>query len=111
MNFHKLILLPHQRGMAFDGKGLLQKAFGDLRKALTCNAFSISAGKWTGEARAKIIEKFRLARVPAGWNHAAEKDKHLINMLEHVPIAKPLHTPVRARGRLLTGHALSPPQR
>ena len=40
----------------------------------------------------------RLARVPAGWNHPAEKDKHLINMLEHVPTAKPLHT--------LAGHAL-----
>jgi tetratricopeptide (TPR) repeat protein len=46
----------YHRGMAFDGKGLLQEALGDLRKALTCNAFSISAGKWTGEARAKIIE-------------------------------------------------------
>jgi tetratricopeptide (TPR) repeat protein len=46
----------YNRGMAFDGKGLLQEALGDLRKALTCNAFSISAGKWTGEARAKIIE-------------------------------------------------------
>ena len=33
-----------------------------------------------------------LARVPAGWNHPAEKDKHLINMLEHVPTAKPLRT-------------------
>jgi tetratricopeptide (TPR) repeat protein len=46
----------YHRGMAFDGKGLLQEALGDLRKALTCNAFSISAGKWTGEARAKITE-------------------------------------------------------
>jgi tetratricopeptide (TPR) repeat protein len=46
----------YNRGMAFDGKGLLQEALGDLRKALTSNAFSISAGKWTGEARAKIIE-------------------------------------------------------
>jgi tetratricopeptide (TPR) repeat protein len=46
----------YNRGMAFDGKGLLREALGDLRKALTCNAFSISAGKWTGEARAKIIE-------------------------------------------------------
>ena len=48
-------------------------------------------------------EKFSgiLARVPAGWNHPAEKDKRQINMLEHVPIAKPLHT--------LAGHALSMP--
>ena len=42
------------------------------------------------------IEK--LARVPAGWNHPAEKDSRQINMLEHVPAAKPLHT--------LAGHAL-----
>ena len=40
----------------------------------------------------------RLARVPAGWNHPAEKDSRQINMLEHVPTAKPLHT--------LAGHAL-----
>jgi tetratricopeptide (TPR) repeat protein len=46
----------YNRGLAFDGKGLLQQALGDLRKALTCNAFSISASKWTGNARAKIIE-------------------------------------------------------
>ena len=46
----------YNRGLAFDGKGLLRQALGDLRKALTCNAFSISASKWTGEARAKIIE-------------------------------------------------------
>ena len=39
-----------------------------------------------------------LARVPAGWNHPAEKDSRQINMLEHVPTAKPLHT--------LAGHAL-----
>jgi hypothetical protein len=42
--------------MAFDGKGLLQEALDDLRKVLTCNAFSISASKWMGDARAKIIE-------------------------------------------------------
>ena len=46
----------YNRGLAFDGKGLLRQALGDLRKALTCNAFSISASKWTGDARAKIIE-------------------------------------------------------
>jgi tetratricopeptide (TPR) repeat protein len=46
----------YNRGLAFDGKGLLRQALGDLRKALTCNAFSIPASKWTGEARAKIIE-------------------------------------------------------
>ena len=34
----------------------------------------------------------RLARVPAGWNHPAEKDARQVNMLEHVPTAKPLHT-------------------
>jgi hypothetical protein len=34
--------------MAFEGKGLLQEPLDDLRKALTCNAFSISAGKRTG---------------------------------------------------------------
>ena len=39
-----------------------------------------------------------LARVPAGWDHPTEKDKHLINMLEYVPTTKPLHT--------LAGHAL-----
>jgi hypothetical protein len=41
----------------------------------------------------------QLARVPTGWNHPAEKDSRQINMLEHVPIAKPLHT--------LAGHALN----
>ena len=41
----------------------------------------------------------KLARVPAGWNHPAEKDSRQINMLEHVLIAKPLHT--------LAGHALN----
>ena len=46
----------YNRGLAFDGKGLLRQALGDLRKALTCNAFSLSASKWTGNARAKIIE-------------------------------------------------------
>jgi hypothetical protein len=39
-----------------------------------------------------------LARVPAGWNHPAEKDSRQINMLEHVLVAKPLRT--------LAGHAL-----
>ena len=46
----------YNRGMAFDGKGLLQRALGDLRKALTCSAFSLSANPWTGAVRAKIIE-------------------------------------------------------
>jgi tetratricopeptide (TPR) repeat protein len=46
----------YNRGLAFDGKGLLQQALGDLRKALTCNAFSLSAGKWAGQARTKIME-------------------------------------------------------
>ncbi len=46
----------YNRGLAFDGKGLLRQALGDLRKALTCNAFSLSASKWKGNARAKIIE-------------------------------------------------------
>jgi len=46
----------YNRGLAFNGKGLLRQALGDLRKALTCNAFSIPASPWTGEARAKIIE-------------------------------------------------------
>ena len=36
---------------------------------------------------------------PGGMNHPAEKDPRQINMLEHVPTAKPLHT--------LAGHALS----
>ena len=31
-------------------------------------------------------------RVPAGWNHPAEEDSRQINMLEHVLVAKPLHT-------------------
>ena len=46
----------YNRGLALDGKGLLRQALGDLRKALTCNAFAIPASPWTGEARAKIIE-------------------------------------------------------
>ena len=46
----------YNRGLAFDGKGLLRQALDDLHKALTCNAFSIPTSKWTGEARAKIIE-------------------------------------------------------
>ena len=46
----------YNRGLALDGKGLLRQALGDLRKALTCNAFAIPASKWTGEARAKISE-------------------------------------------------------
>ena len=46
----------YNRGLALDGKGLLRQALDDLRKALTCNAFSISAGPWAGAARAKIIE-------------------------------------------------------
>ena len=46
----------YNRGLALDGKGLLRQALGDLRKALTCNAFAIPASTWTAEARAKIIE-------------------------------------------------------
>jgi len=46
----------YNRGLALSGKGLLRQALGDLRKALTCNAFSIPAGKWTDEARARITE-------------------------------------------------------
>jgi len=46
----------YNRALAFDAKGLLQRALGDLRKALTYNAFSLSASKWRGNARAKIIE-------------------------------------------------------
>jgi len=46
----------YNRGLAFSGKGLLRQALGDLRKALACNAFSLPAGKWTHEARAKISE-------------------------------------------------------
>lgn len=46
----------YNRGLAFDGKGLLRQALGDLRKALTCSAFSLSASTWAGQARAKIIE-------------------------------------------------------
>ena len=34
----------------------MQEALDDLRKVLTCNAFSISGSKWMGDARAKIIE-------------------------------------------------------
>ena len=46
----------YNRGLALDGKGLLRQALGDLRKALTCNAFAIPASPWTSEARAKIRE-------------------------------------------------------
>jgi tetratricopeptide (TPR) repeat protein len=46
----------YNRALAFDAKGLLQQALGDLRKALTCNAFSLSAGTWAGKARTKIME-------------------------------------------------------
>ena len=46
----------YNRGLAYGGKGLLRQALGDLRKALTCNAFAIPASKWTHEARAKISE-------------------------------------------------------
>lgn len=46
----------YNRGMAFDGKSLLQQALGDLRKALTCSAFSLSASTWAGAVRVKIIE-------------------------------------------------------
>ena len=46
----------YNRGLAFDGKGLLRQALGDLRKALALNAFSIPASPWTSEARAKISE-------------------------------------------------------
>jgi lipoprotein NlpI len=46
----------YNRGMALDGKGLLQRALSDLRKALTCSAFSLSANTWADAVRAKIIE-------------------------------------------------------
>ena len=46
----------YNRGLAFDGKGLLRQALGDLRKALTCNAFSLSASPWADKARTKITE-------------------------------------------------------
>lgn len=46
----------YNRGLAYDGKGRLRQALGDIRKALTCNAFAIPASPWTGEARAKISE-------------------------------------------------------
>ena len=46
----------YNRGLAYDGKGLLRQALDDLRKALACNAFAIPASKWTVEARAKISE-------------------------------------------------------
>ncbi len=39
-----------------------------------------------------------LERFPTRWNHLVEKESLQINMLEHVPTAKPLHT--------LAGHAL-----
>ena len=41
-----------------------------------------------------------LARFPAKWIHFADKESRKINMLEHVPAAKPL--------RALAGHALAP---
>ncbi len=40
----------------------------------------------------------QLARFPAKCIHFAEKESRQINMLEHVLVAKPLHT--------LAGHAL-----
>jgi tetratricopeptide (TPR) repeat protein len=46
----------YNRGLAYDGKGRLRQALGDLRKALACNAFAIPASSWTNEARAKIME-------------------------------------------------------
>ena len=46
----------YNRGLAYDGKGRLRQALGDLRKALACNAFAIPASSWTSEARAKIME-------------------------------------------------------
>lgn len=46
----------YNRGLAFDGKGLLRQALGDIHKALACNAFAIPASTWTNEARAKISE-------------------------------------------------------
>jgi tetratricopeptide (TPR) repeat protein len=46
----------YNRGLALAGKGLLRQALGDIRKALTCNAFAIPASPWTNEARAKISE-------------------------------------------------------
>ena len=46
----------YNRGLAYDGKGLLRQALDDLRKALACNAFAIPASPWTNEARAKISE-------------------------------------------------------
>ncbi len=46
----------YNRGLALDGKGLPRQALGDLRKALTFNAFAIPASPWTNEARAKISE-------------------------------------------------------
>ncbi len=46
----------YNRGLAYSGKGLLQQALGDLRKALTCNAFAIPRSNWTAEARTKISE-------------------------------------------------------
>ena len=46
----------YNRGLALESKGLLRQALGDLRKALTCNAFAIPASPWTDEARAKISE-------------------------------------------------------
>jgi tetratricopeptide (TPR) repeat protein len=64
----------YNRGLAFDGKGLLRQALGDLRKALTCNAFSIPASKWTGEARAKIIEiESKLSATAQTQDAAGEK--------------------------------------
>jgi tetratricopeptide (TPR) repeat protein len=46
----------YNRGMAFDGKGLLKQALGDLRKAVSYNAFTLSSHTWVSQARNKIAE-------------------------------------------------------
>ncbi|MEQ1522866.1 MAG: tetratricopeptide repeat protein [Aestuariivirga sp.] len=46
----------YNRGMAFDGKGLLKQALADLRKAVSYNAFTLSSHTWDGQARNKIAE-------------------------------------------------------
>ncbi len=46
----------YNRGMAFDGKGLLKQALGDLRKAVSFNAFTLSSHTWVSQARNKIAE-------------------------------------------------------
>jgi tetratricopeptide (TPR) repeat protein len=46
----------YNRGLAYDGKGLSRQALGDIRKALTFNAFAIPASKWKHEAQNKISE-------------------------------------------------------